>query len=181
MSASTPSPKCMLTARESCCHGTGMTSTSCLQLSPLCLGMMHTLPYDLSWLPFMGLNYSGKCTQKITTWGEGQVGCINDHLRLTCKGTVLHHGEVLDECHKWVDVASTNAKLVWRSFCPTLLHKCLWYATNGGDIWCNVASVIVSLVHKRYPIDWWRPTLLRWLVKILLPSAVHLKERLSVS
>ena len=64
-----------------------------------------------------------------------------------------------------MDVASSNAKLVWCSFFPSLLQKCMWYATNGEDIWCNVASVIVSLVHNRYPIDSWRPTLLRWFDK----------------
>ena len=90
---------------------------------------------------------------EITTWGEGHVDCINYRVRLTRKGTALHHGDVPEECHRWLDVASSNAKLVWRSFFPSLLQICLWYATNGEDIWRNVASVIVSLVHKRYPID----------------------------
>ena len=71
---------------------------------------------------------------EITTWGEGQVDCINDRLRLTRKGTALHHGDVPEECHGWVDVASTNAKLVWHSFFPSLLQICLWYATDGGGI-----------------------------------------------
>ena len=55
---------------------------------------------------------------EITTWGEGQVDCINDRLRPTSKGTALHHGDVPHECHSWVDVASFNAKLVWRSLFP---------------------------------------------------------------
>ena len=59
-----------------------------------------------------------------------------------------------------MDVASTNAKLVWQ--------KWLWYATSSKDIWCNVASVLVSLVHKRYPTNWWRPTVLRKACRVLI-------------
>ena len=112
-----------------------------------------------------GIELQWEMQSEITTWGEGQVDCINDRLRPTSKGTALHHGDVPNECHSWVDVASFNAKLVWRSFFPSLLQKCLWYATNGEDVWCNVASVIANLVHKRYPNDWWRPTLLGWFDK----------------
>ena len=101
----------------------------------------------------------------ITTWGEGQVVCTKDRLQPTRKGTALGPNEIPEECSRWVDVASTNSRLVWRSFFPSLLQKCLWYAMTGDNIWSNVTSVLVSLVHKHYPVGWWRPTLLRWFEK----------------
>ena len=68
-----------------------------------------------------GIELQWAMHSKVTMWGEGQVDCINDRLRVTQKGTTLHLGEVPDEFHRWVDVASPDAKLVWHSFFPSLL------------------------------------------------------------
>ena len=126
-----------------------------------------------------GIELQWEMHPEVTTWGEGQVDCINDRRRLTRKGTTLHPGEVPDECHRWVDVASTNARLVWRSFCPSLLQKCPWYATSSGGIWCNVASVLTGLVHKRYPTNWWRHTLVRCLTGFTLPVFFSWRDLMS--
>ena len=72
-----------------------------------------------------GIERQWEMHPEVTTWGEGQVDCINDRLRLTRKGTTLHPRVVPDECNRWVDVASTNSRLVWCSLFPSLLQKCL--------------------------------------------------------
>ena len=45
-------------------------------------------------------------------------------------------GEV--ERDRWVDATFPHARLVWRSQCPSILQKCVWYTFAGKDIAANL-------------------------------------------
>ena len=94
-------------------------------------------------------------------WGEATLNTQTTTMSLTRKGVVRTLGEpdVIPEWESWTDVCSPHARLVWRSQFPSILQKCVWYALTTNDLETNFRSVLWGVGVKRYPRQWWLPTL----------------------
>ena len=71
-------------------------------------------------------------------WGEGSIGVQGGELSLIRKGACLDDPPLEDqEWEKWVDTSSPHAPMVWKIHFPSLLIKCVWYASNTECLKAN--------------------------------------------
>ena len=110
-------------------------------------------------------------------WGEGSIGVQGGELSLIRKGAFLDVPPPEDqEWEKWVDTSSPHAPMVWRSHFPSLLIKCVWYASNTECLRANLRSVLWGVGVKGYPARWWRGALRSFYYKAGLERVVAFKQ-----
>ena len=80
-----------------------------------------------------------------------------------CRNLSALQNRSLDvEWSRWVSPSSPNAKLVWQSFLPTVMAKCVWYAWSSGDVRTNFRSLVWGLTVRQIPGVWWKARLGRF-------------------
>ena len=110
-------------------------------------------------------------------WGEGSIGVQGGELSLIRKGAFLDVPPPEDqEWEKWVDTSSPHAPMVWRSHFPSLLIKCVWYASNTECLRANLKSVLWGVGVKGYPARWRRGALRSFYYKAGLERVVTFKQ-----
>ena len=55
-----------------------------------------------------------------------------------------------------MDKHSPNARSMLLSLVPSLVKKCVYYATNLEIMLDNIIYVMRELTKKEYPLAWWR-------------------------
>ena len=92
--------------------------------------------------------------------GEGSIGVQGAKLSLVRKGAFVGERPLEEgEWEKWVDTSSPHAPMVWKSHSPSLLVKCVWYASDKECLRANLRCVRWGLGAKEYPVTWWRGAL----------------------
>ena len=99
-------------------------------------------------------------------WGEGTIGVECTDLSRVRKGAFI--GNLPCEEGEWekrVAVSSPpvllaccvveRARMVWKSHFPSVLLKCVWYASNKQCWLSNLKSVMWGVGAKSYPVKWW--------------------------
>ena len=79
-------------------------------------------------------------------WGKGSIGVDGAGLSSIRKGAFLDDPPLEDrEWEKWVDTSSPHAPMVWKSHFPSLLIKCVWYASDTECLRANLRSVLCGI------------------------------------
>ena len=69
-----------------------------------------------------------------------------------------------------------NRCIAWRSYFPTLLSKCMWFALAVFDVRVNLRSLMWGVGLKQYPVGWWKPALRRFFISVTLGRLVTVEE-----
>ena len=103
---------------------------------------------------------------KLQIEGEGQhLTTLEAVLHLDEKGRVQmgykrlgeqFSGDPTRALVRYVDKHSPNARSMLLSLVPSLVKKCVYYATNLEIMRDNVTYVMRELRKKEYPLAWWR-------------------------
>ena len=83
-------------------------------------------------------------------WGEAWVSVQPHRVSILRKGVCRSLAELCDpplsvEWTRWVHPCSPNSKLIWQSFLPAAMAKCVWFAWDREDVRINFRSLVWGL------------------------------------
>ena len=82
-------------------------------------------------------------------------------VNLRMKPRVIWDSPVHKRVLRYPDLHSIGCRMSVRSIATQQGINIAWYAHSPADIRANTAMVIKELLHKRYPLSWWKPFLFR--------------------
>ena len=100
-------------------------------------------------------------------WGEAWVSVQPHRVSILRKGVCRSMAELCDpplsvEWTRWVHPSSPNSRLIWQSFLPAAMAKCVWFAWDREDVRVNFRSLVWGLTVCQVPGVWWKARLRRF-------------------